>query len=865
MKAKPLSLPCRSVFAAASLLCAWPAAADTLELLWYVQPSPTHPWMKQNASARGVAVNPTNGNVLLVTGIRSADGDTPQVQVLDSSDGGSMWTLDTAGVAGGIFRMDMIGVADDGAVYVGNLDTKNSTPTPESYKLYRWANDNPNTLATVAFSGDPAGINEATGQSNFNERWGDSIDVRGAGANTQIAIAGNSSPAVTIFTTVDGENFTPHFIPDAGITGGSLSISFGPDITGFDDPATPQVENLRLITLYTTKVNQPLRRVGIRTDTWRVVPSTVVNYPTAAFPATVGMIDVFVPRNLLGSINLLPANDAVGVYDIANSANPPALIDQKTLSLNNPNSNAVGSVAFYQPPAGQGFLRVYYMNADNGLAAYELEPSTTPPEITQQPVSYTVIEGGPASFGIGVSGTPPLSYQWFKGEAELPNQTGPVLSFPNATTADAGEYKVRITNAAGEVTSNVVTLTVTPRVNTEVMTPAWKLGPGDRPYIDAGNLQRGLDYNPQTGNLLIVSRTTVSGLPNPAVIVLDAATGADKGPNGTVRTLKLTNSNDSTQNVAGGTFALNMVGVSDDGVVFSTNLITTSETSSFRVYRWNNDSGDAEPIRIYGPENLFGDRAGDSFDVRGGGPTTQLLVGARNQPKFAIFHTTDGDTYTPTVFELPAITVNGAFFGVAFGSGNTIWAKGEAGTLRRIEFNIGTGAASVTHEFPPVQHSGVIGPIGFDPARNLLAGIAVENPDNLQLHDLSNLSAPPVLLDQEFFLTDNPNINRTGAVAFGGGRVYALNTNNGIIAMNVTTAPPPAPPAISDVRLEAGAPNKLIFTLSGTAGRDYTVQGSTDLRTWQDLVTLTLSQAQQSVEVQVPAGQPQYFVRVKAE
>ena len=76
--------------------------------------------------------------------------------------------------------------------------------------------------------------------------------------------------------------------------------------------------------------------------------------------------------------------------------------------------------------------------------------------------------------------------------------------------------------------------------------------------------------------------------------------------------------------------------------------------------------------------------------------------------------------------------------------------------------------------------------IGYDTQNQLLAGLDFnETPDNLQLFDANISTADPVLVDQEFFAADNLNLNGTGAVDFDvrGGRIFALDSNNGIVAL----------------------------------------------------------------------------------
>ncbi|MGA2248150.1 MAG: immunoglobulin domain-containing protein, partial [Verrucomicrobiota bacterium] len=89
-----------------------------------------------------------------------------------------------------------------------------------------------------------------------------------------------------------------------------------------------------------------------------------------------------------------------------------------------------------------------------------------PPAITGQPGGLTVTNGGPASFGVTVSGTAPLVCQWQKNGVNLADggslsgSATTNLFLSSATTNDAGNYKLIITNAWGSVTSGVATLTV---------------------------------------------------------------------------------------------------------------------------------------------------------------------------------------------------------------------------------------------------------------------------------------------------------------------------------------------------------------------------------------------------------------------
>ena len=92
------------------------------------------------------------------------------------------------------------------------------------------------------------------------------------------------------------------------------------------------------------------------------------------------------------------------------------------------------------------------------------------PIIVTQPQSTSLYPGQAAAiFSVTVVGNTPLSYRWFtNGSAVLTDNanrigsTSNVLTIPNPTLADSGNYTVVVTNIFGAVTSSVANLTVTP-------------------------------------------------------------------------------------------------------------------------------------------------------------------------------------------------------------------------------------------------------------------------------------------------------------------------------------------------------------------------------------------------------------------
>ena len=86
------------------------------------------------------------------------------------------------------------------------------------------------------------------------------------------------------------------------------------------------------------------------------------------------------------------------------------------------------------------------------------------PQISTQPLSTEAYPGATVTFTAGgISGTPPLSYQWQFNSANLPGATNVSLIISNVTAlANNGSYQLVITNVVGVTVSSNATLTVVP-------------------------------------------------------------------------------------------------------------------------------------------------------------------------------------------------------------------------------------------------------------------------------------------------------------------------------------------------------------------------------------------------------------------
>ena len=148
--------------------------------------------------------------------------------------------------------------------------------------------------------------------------------------------------------------------------------------------------------------------------------------------------------------------------------------------------------------------------------------------------------------------------------------------------------------------------------------------------------------------------------------------------------------------------------------------------------------------------------------------------------------------------------------------------------------------------------------LAYDPVNQLFGISGIELSDSIRLYRVVDAGLGTLeLLDQEFYSTDNPNINVTGSATIAGGKLYTLNTNNGLIAATISLA---AAPVITNLQRTG---NSFSFTLTGVSGASYLIQRSGDMAAWTDDGTEVLD-AGTSKTVARTVTDGRYFFRAKA-
>ncbi|HTL72980.1 MAG TPA: immunoglobulin domain-containing protein [bacterium] len=463
-----------------------------------------------------------------------------------------------------------------------------------------------------------------------------------------------------------------------------------------------------------------------------------------------------------------------------------------------------------------------------------------PATIGGQPKGVTVYEGATVNLGgAKFGGVPPLFYQWYSNSVPITGATNTILTLSNVSASAAGNYTVAVSNEIAVAVSSNAVLNVVPLYNTGQMTNLWNLLPGDRFYlttVDGG--ERGLAFNPVTANLLVVCHQ-----PTNNIVVLDPATGAEK----------------YFMNLAfvpATSLGVNMIGVADDGAVYTCGATANASSPStpFYLIKWADDgvntiasgyafSGDPGSNDATVGANAL--RWGDNFAVRGAGLDTQLLCGPGSGTNVCLFTTADGSVFTPNIITVSDVPSGFAQFGISFGPGtNTFWAKTLNQGLYLVQFDLAAKTGSVIYS----STNGLPGTFRFistGGTNKWMAGImkvASGLPDNVRLYDISSLTnGVPVLADQELNPTNNGNafLNGAGAgsTAFGGNYLFSLEINNGIRAFQIDPNYTPALPPFSIISITPLAGPSLTLTWQSVANHAYQVQSKASLTdpTWTDV------------------------------
>ncbi len=241
-----------------------------------------------------------------------------------------------------------------------------------------------------------------------------------------------------------------------GIASGNQPISYqwrrnGTNITGATGPS-----------LILTNVS--LTDVGV----YSVLASNLAG-TIASSNAVLGVSLAFAIASQPQSLTSIPGSLAAFAVGVSGAAAP-------TYQWRKDGTNLTGatnlSLVISNLTAGDvGSYSVVVVNGTNSLTSSNAVLTIqSPPLITSQPGSQTVVEQAATQLSVTASGASPLVYQWRKNGTNIVGATSPTITFNSLALADAGTYSVLVTNVAGSTVSSNAVLTVIPLAGLPLVT-----------------------------------------------------------------------------------------------------------------------------------------------------------------------------------------------------------------------------------------------------------------------------------------------------------------------------------------------------------------------------------------------------------
>lgn len=817
------------------------AQSYTLTRLWSVTNGTAN--LVNDGNNRGLAYNGLS-NQVYVAGRTSA---AKAISVIDAGSG--------AVIANNFPNISVlpynVGVADDGVIY--GVPLANGVGSA-NLNIYSWTNWN--ALQRPAYAqaaGDATSLAAVQGQ-----RVGDSFAIYGAGINTLILLPINTATSVhsstnmLLFSTADGQTFAPTVISVSGLpapfsdAGPEHGVAFIDNTHFLFRPGTGSSTYLVQFPANFASLTSPVPATVIATNNILVAGSSgvcLLSYsPAGKLLANYGPLTstgTSVPLALF-DVSSFPAGNILGVTNTPHG---------------NANPNLTGGLAL----GGAGKTNALYaLDSNNQLFGFSLNysPQGFAPLITGEPVGNSLYTNfGSYAFAVTAVGTAPLTYFWQFNSASNQTTAATVLvtsnnfyAISNLTVAASGWYDVIVSNLAGTATSAPVQLTVSTPLVSAYVSNLWHLAADNSaPYLDTNYNTRGLAFDPLTMSVLVAEHsaaqiyalnatngqfkfaitTPLTGLPNGSLFPLGQVGVADDG---VVYACNVSSYQPGQQNVPGYDFSITRF----DSVVSATNADGSLNPANTFEAAFTGDPGAYSPNGD--PSSL--DRWGDSMAVRGAGTGTQILLGtyltvganlygSGPGTNVAVLTTIDGVDFTPTTIAVTNAPDGFSYLGVAWGAGNTFWAKSPGFDLYQVEFDLNTGFGRVIQAFSATAGAGSLSQvcgIGLDVSNNILAGVNLSDaPNDLELFQIPSLGSPPQSYFQSFFPADNQNINGNAATTVKFPYIFSLDANNGIIGLQYSIPLPPFAILCSHIN------NSDVLTWPATMGHTYQLQSSSSL------------------------------------
>jgi hypothetical protein len=156
-------------------------------------------------------------------------------------------------------------------------------------------------------------------------------------------------------------------------------------------------------------------------------------------------------------------DSAVGSLTLSALSSNPSLVPVSAVVFGGSAGNRTVTVTPVGTVGGSSVITVTV--SDGSLSASDtftvtVSSTVEAPKIAAAPVPATVNEGDTLVLSVSVTGTAPIRYQWLLNGRDLPDATLNTLTLRSIQSSQAGDYSVRVSNAAGSVTSAAAAIAV---------------------------------------------------------------------------------------------------------------------------------------------------------------------------------------------------------------------------------------------------------------------------------------------------------------------------------------------------------------------------------------------------------------------
>lgn len=290
---------------------------------------------------RGMAYGLVGGNERVY--VVSRDGGN-FIYILDAATGDSVGTLNTTGIAGGVYLLNDIEVSDDGIIFLGNLVT-DATASP--FRIYKYDSEAAAPVEVITYNG-------------INKRFGDKFTVTGSASDNSLTIwaVTASGDQVVKFTTADnGATFTPSTITlSDGATGGTPAMF--PNNSGTE--------------FYVNSNGFGVKRYLADGTFQDALAGDVVSTGSNAIRYFTDGSDDYVATFSYGA-----GNENVRIVKATGGLAFGELVSVSPSLGTNGNGNGVGDVDFRDN--GDGTFTVFVLGTNNGIGSYDFDPSAVGP------------------------------------------------------------------------------------------------------------------------------------------------------------------------------------------------------------------------------------------------------------------------------------------------------------------------------------------------------------------------------------------------------------------------------------------------------------------------------------------------------